>query len=143
MNDKPLYDIAIIGAGPAGLTAAVYALRDCKKVILFEKNIEGGQVLNTSSIVNIPGFSEISGEEFISKMIDQINSFDNTKELLYTEYQEVLNIQKSSSHFEITTETNEVFYATSVVCATGSTYRTLKVPGEKELIGRGISFCST
>ena len=69
MNDKPLYDIAIIGAGPAGLTAAVYALRDCKKVILFEKNIEGGQVLNTSSIVNIPGFSEISGEEFISKMI--------------------------------------------------------------------------
>lgn len=143
-NSAKVYDIAIVGAGPAGLTAAIYALRDDKTVILFEKNVEGGQILNTNSIVNIPGFAEISGENFIDKMMDQIASLPNSDTLLTTVYEDVIDIRKEGDNFFITTDESPDGYVTkSVVCATGSTYRKLNVPGEQELIGKGVSFCST
>lgn len=139
---KEIYDIAIIGAGPAGLTAAIYALRDDKKVILLEENVEGGQILNSSSVVNIPGFSEISGAAFIEKMLTQINSFPEAIKLLTTEYKTVQDVVKKHN-FIITTTEGDTFEAKTVICATGSSYRRLGVDGEKDLIGKGISFCST
>lgn len=137
-----IYDVAIVGAGPAGLTAALYAVRDDKKVILFEKNFEGGQLLNTHSIMNIPGFSEISGGDFAQKIMEQITSFAEPKQLLTIVYDGVENIVKDNN-FTITTEDGSEYLSKTVICASGSTYRILDVPGEKELIGNGISFCST
>lgn len=137
-----IYDVAIIGAGPAGLTAAIYALRDDKRVLLLEGNIEGGQILNSTSVVNIPGFSEISGAEFIGRVLTQIDSFAGNKQLLTTAYEMVEDIVKKHN-FIITTAEGNLFEAKTVICATGSSYRKLGVRGEDDLIGRGISFCST
>ena len=139
-----LYDIAIIGAGPAGLTAAIYALRDNKKIILFEKEEVGGQALNSDKIVNIPGFSEVNGYDFIDKVVKQIESIE-TGSLSFVE-EEVAGVLKDNSVdnpiFQIFTDIRN-YKARSIVIATGSKYRTLGVYGEEDLIGRGISFCST
>ena len=143
LDNVTLYDIGIVGAGPAGLTAAIYALRDNKKVILLEKDLEGGQALNSASIVNIPGFPEISGAEFTDRMLGQIKSFPQADKLLDIEYDNVVDIVKNNDVFEISTEDGRMHRARVIVCATGSTYRTLGVPGERGLIGKGISFCST
>ena len=148
-NDKNvktdvLYDIAVIGAGPAGLTAVIYALRDNKNVILFEKEEVGGQALNSNKIVNIPGFSEVNGYDFIEKVVKQINSIE-TGSLSFVE-EEVVNALGDYSQktpvFDIITN-DRSYKARSVIIATGSKYRTLGVLGEEDLIGRGISFCST
>ena len=146
---KRVYDIAIVGAGPAGLTAAIYALRDNKNVILFEKNIEGGQVLSTPKIDNIPGFYGISGEHFINLMGCQIKSIvEDGFGSIDTEYSEVVDVSgmvltDGVVIHTLTTENNDFFYAQKVIFATGNKNRTLGVPGEKELIGNGICFCVT
>lgn len=144
-----LYDIAIVGAGPAGLTAAVYALRDNKNVILFEKNIEGGKVLSTPKIDNIPGFYGISGQHFINLMNHQIQSIvEDGFGSIETEYSEVVDVSgvvltNGDVVYTLETENDELFCAQKVIFATGNENRTLGVPGEKELIGNGICFCVT
>lgn len=140
---QKIYDVAIIGGGPAGLTAALYAIRDDKKVVLFEKNIEGGQILNTNSVVNIPGFAQISGADFIDKMLEQITSLPGSGALMDTVYEDVQDIVDEEGNFTIHTNGEQPYFSKTIICATGSTYRTLGVTGEKELIGKGISFCST
>ena len=146
---QKVYDIAIIGAGPAGLTAAVYALRDNKNVILFEKNVEGGQVLSTPKIDNIPGFYGISGEHFINLMGSQIQSIvDAGFGSIDMEYSEVVDVSDMVLTdgvvvYTLKTENDDWFYAQKVIFATGNKNRTLGVPGEKELIGNGICFCVT
>lgn len=141
VGPETLYDIAIVGAGPAGLTAAIYALRDNKNVILFEKDEVGGQALYSSKIVNIPGFPEISGYDFIENVKEQLNSIESGDLRLVNE--EVIDIiKKGDREFNIITGNNE-YTAKSAIIATGSKYRTLNVKGEEELIGHGISFCST
>ena len=141
--DNPV-GIAIIGAGPAGLTAAIYALRDNKSVLLFEKNEVGGQIINSTKVTNIPGFKEISGYDFIENLKEQIMSINSG--IIGLVEEEVIDVDKDNKNksiiFKIKTNTAE-YYAKSVIVATGSTYKTLNVKGEKELIGNGISFCST
>lgn len=143
VNSTKFFDVAIVGAGPAGLTAAIYALRDNKNVILFEKDEVGGQALNSAKIVNIPGFPEISGYDFIENMKTQIEGIESGS--LTTVFEEVVNI-RYKDHFEspyvLVTKQGE-YLAKSIIIATGSKYRTLGVEGEERLIGRGISFCST
>lgn len=141
-------DIAIVGAGPAGLTATIYALRDNKNVILFDKDEIGGQILNSPKVTNILGFAEISGFDFIENVKEQIESIESGTLNFFNE--EVVDIVRREeikgdtvySWFEINTLTN-TYYSRSVIAATGSKYRTLGVLGEEELIGEGISFCST
>jgi thioredoxin reductase (NADPH) len=146
---KKVYDIAIVGAGPAGLTAAVYALRDNKNVILFEKNIEGGQVLSTPKIDNIPGFYGISGQHFINLMGCQIQSIVEAGfGSIDMEYSEVVDVSgmvltDGVVVHTLKTEDDDWFCAQKVIFATGNKNRTLGVPGEKELIGNGICFCVT
>lgn len=138
---RTLYDIAIVGAGPAGLTAAIYALRDNKNVILFEKDEMGGQALYSSKIVNIPGFPEINGYDFIENVKKQLDSIESGN--LWFVNEEVIDITKKGDwEFDVITS-NKEYTVKSVIIATGSKYRTLNVKGEGELIGHGISFCST
>lgn len=141
-----IYDIGIIGAGPAGLTAAIYALRDNKNVILFEKNYEmGGQILNSEKVVNIPGFPSISGAEFIENLTEQLNKAkkdgDGVFSFVETTVGDVWRANVGDSF--IISDKEETYLAKKIIIAAGSEHRLLGVPGERELIGRGISFCST
>lgn len=141
-----IYDIGIIGAGPAGLTAAIYALRDNKSVILFEKNYEmGGQILNSEKVVNIPGFPSISGAEFIENLIEQLNKAKKDGNGVFSFVETTVeDIWRANVRdLFIISDKKETYLAKKIILAAGSEYRLLGVPGEKELIGKGISFCST
>ena len=146
INSK-IYDIGIIGAGPAGLTATIYCLRDNKSVILFDKNYDiGGQIVSSSMVENIPGFAGISGDDFIENLREQILTIEknNNSTLNLLVDTEVVNIQKiGEGKFAITDSNSNTYFARKVIIANGSEYRRLGVPGEEALIGKGISFCST
>lgn len=141
-----IYDIGIIGAGPAGLTAAIYALRDNKSVILFEKNYEmGGQILNSEKVVNIPGFPSISGAEFIENLTEQLNKAKKDGDGVFSFIETTVgDIWRANVRdLFIISDKEETYLAKKIIIAAGSEYRLLGVSGERELIGRGISFCST
>lgn len=131
-----MYDIIIVGAGPAGLTAALYARRASKSVLVIEKETFGGQITFSPKVENIPGFAELSGNEFAEKMVDQILSQGADAENL-----EVTSVRDSGDHKVVVTDGGE-FEARAVIIATGARHRTLGITGESDLIGRGISFCA-
>jgi len=133
-----VYDIAIIGGGPAALTAGIYAARKKLKVIILAKQI-GGQVLLAEIIENFPGFEKISGKELIEKMRLQNEKYG----VEIKENEEVKSITKDNEFFLIKSKDNKEISAKSVIVATGKTPRPLNIPGEKEFEGKGISFCST
>lgn len=134
------YEIIIIGGGPAGLSAAVYAGRGGRRVLLLERGLIGGQVAMTMDIANYPGFPEgIDGPQLAQKMRAQAERFG-------TEFRvaEAKNITRNpvSGTFTIQTASDE-FTAPVVIISTGSTPRALGVPGEEALRGRGVSYCGT
>ncbi len=131
-------DIAIIGAGPAGLTAAIYAVRSGKSVAVIEKSTFGGQMTFSPKIENYPGYSEISGTELADKMVEQALGLG--AEIECAEVLGLTKIQKRNSYRLSTTDGD--IEAKSVIIATGSHHRTLGIEGEEELIGKGISFCA-
>lgn len=130
-----LYDIIVVGAGPAGLTAALYALRADKKVLVIEKSTPGGQITYSPKVENYPGFMEMSGNEFADLMLDQILSHGADFEL-----GTVTGIKDGETK-TVVTEDSE-FSGRAVIIATGVKHRLLGLEGEKELIGNGISFCA-
>jgi len=136
-KEKLLYDLIIIGGGPAGMTAAVYAARKRIATLLISKDL-GGQVLRTSGVENYMGYKYITGEELMSKFKEQITHFPLDQEI----GQEVESIKKKGNIFHILTRRNRHFKARSVIISSGKRYRSLGVQGEKKLIGRGISYCS-
>ncbi len=129
-------DIIIIGAGPAGLTAAIYALRAGKSVLVLEKSAFGGQINYSPKIENYPGFQTISGAELADKLVDQA-----LEQGASIDIEEVLDVQKDSDNFKVITDFGE-HLCRAVIIATGAKHRHLGVPGEEELIGKGISFCA-
>ena len=131
-----MYDVITIGGGPAGLTAAVYALRAGKSVLVIEKQTFGGQITFSPKVENIPGFTEISGNEFAEKLVDQAMA-----QGAEFETQEVLSVEKTASGFLVKTDGGD-FESKTVIIATGAKHRTLGLPGEEKLIGNGISFCA-
>ena len=131
-----MYDIAIIGAGPAGMTAALYALRADKKVLLIEKENFGGQITYSPKVENYPTQMQISGSELAQMMLDQVMEHGAVIELA-----EVTKIVNHSDSKTIVTDMGE-FEAKAVIIATGSKHRHLGLPREEELIGNGISFCA-
>ena len=132
-----MYDIVIIGAGTAGLTAAIYATRAEKKVLVLEGKTYGGQIINSLSIENYPGAYKVSGPDFSKGLYEQ------AKELgAEIEFELVTAVAKIDNGFEITTEDGR-YEAATVIIATGSEYRKLGLPLEKELEGRGVSYCAT
>ena len=132
-----MYDVIIVGGGPAGLTAAVYALRANKTVLVIEKAGFGGQIAFSPKVENIPGTILISGAEFGEKLIEQAMALGADVEL-----ETVTRLQKEADIFTIFTEDGATFQGKSVILALGVKHRTLGLPGEEELIGKGISFCA-
>lgn len=131
-----MYDIIVVGAGPAGMTAALYALRSEKKVLVIEKETFGGQITFSPKVENYPGFSQISGNELAERMLDQITEHGADIELA-----EVTKITDGGTFKTVTTSVGD-FQAKAVIIATGAKHRHLGVEGEEELIGAGISFCA-
>ena len=132
-----MYDIVIVGGGPAGLTAAVYGLRAGKTVLVVEKNGFGGQIAYSPKVENIPGTKVISGTEFADHLTDQAMALGADMEL-----EKVIRVEKTAEGFDVLTEEGSTFQGKTVILALGVKHRTLGLPGENELIGNGISFCA-
>ena len=131
-----MYDIIVIGAGPAGMTAALYALRADKSVLVIEKGSFGGQITFSPKVENYPGFIEMSGNEFADKLLDQIMAQGAEIEL-----GKVTEIKNLPDRKVVVTE-DASFEAKAVIIATGVKHRMLGIEGEEDFVGNGISFCA-
>ena len=131
------YDIAIVGGGPAGMTAALYAARAGKSVVLFEGEALGGQILPTRKIENYPALPDVDGYTFADGLTKQITALG-----VVIVYATVAKIEKADTAFAIFAN-NEEYFAKAVILATGLKHRKLGLDGEDALIGRGVSFCAT
>ena len=131
-----MYDVIIIGAGPAGLTAAIYALRAKKSVLVLESNMVGGQIVNTLDIENYPVNPHISGYDFatnLKKQAEELGAIIKNEKVI-----EVINGNTKTVKTE-----ESVYNAKTIIIASGLENRTLNLPNELELVGKGISFCAT
>lgn len=131
-----MYDTIIIGSGPAGMTAALYAARSNLKVALVERGIYGGQMQNTSDIENYPGYATISGPELSEKMFEPLENF-GVEHL----FGQVVRVENSGAVKRIITE-DDTLEAKTVILAMGAQHRHLGVPGEAEFNSRGVSYCA-
>ena len=133
-----LYDLIIIGGGPAGITAGIYAARQKLNTLLITKSF-GGQMLKKSEMIeNYPGFEEISAFELIQKFEKQLK-----KQKIDIEMDEVTKVGKREKFFFVNTKSKNKFKAKAMIIASGADPRPLEVPGEKEFLGRGVSYCVT
>ena len=131
------YDLIIIGAGPAGVSAAVYAARQKLNMLIISKDV-GGQVSKKAvDIENYPGFDKISGPDLTKLFSEQLE-----KNEVQIALDEVLKIEKEGDKFIVLTSQSKKYEALAVIIATGADPRPLEVPGEKEFIGKGVSYCS-
>lgn len=132
-------DVLILGGGGAGLTAALYASRAKLSTVLLEKLVPGGQIALTDLVENYPGFPEgVTGGDISQRMEDQAKRYGT--EIFY---EEVAGIERQGKIFITKTTEGQAFQSRTVILATGASYRKLEVPGEKELTGRGVSYCAT
>jgi len=132
-----MIDIAIIGGGPAGLTAGIYAVRAGLKIIIFEKIYPGGQIQNTSTLENYPGFISISGNELAENM--HLHAKQLGAEFML---ESVKSITGEHNNFTVNLENNSEIKAKNIILATGTTWKKMDIIGESEYIGRGISSCA-
>ena len=131
-----MYDIIIIGAGPAGLTAAIYARRAEKSVLVIEKDTFGGQITKSPRVENYPGFIEMSGNELADRLIEQVFAQGGEIEL-----DTVKGIEGDGGNYTVKGESKD-YNAKAVIIASGSNHRTLGIEGEERLTGCGISYCA-
>ena len=131
-----MFDIIVVGAGPAGLTAAIYGCRAGKSVLLIEKSGFGGQMTNSPKIENYPAFTSVSGTELADRMVEQVMA-----QGAEVEFAEANKISKTENGFLVETD-NGSYFGDSVIIAVGAKHRRLGVPGEDALIGNGVSFCA-
>lgn len=132
-----MYDIIIVGGGPAGMTAALYALRNGKSALVVERSGFGGQITHSPKVENYPGTKQMSGNEFAEKMLDQILAQGAEIEL-----ENVVAVEDAGDRRIVRTEEGSAFEGRAVVLATGVKHRMLGLPGEDALVGEGISFCA-
>ena len=132
-----MVDIIIVGGGPAGMTAALYAQRNGKSALVIEKNGFGGQITHSPKVENYPGTLQMSGNEFADRMLDQILAQGAQIEL-----ETVVAVEDLGDHKVVRTEEGSAFEGRTVVLATGVKHRMLGLEGEDELVGEGISFCA-
>lgn len=131
-----MYDTIIIGAGPAGMTVALYAARSNLKVALLEAGIPGGQMNNTADVENYPGYALISGPELAEKMFEPLENLG-----VEHVFGHVQRIEDQGDFKKVITE-DEVYESKTVIIATGAFHRQLNVPGEAEFNSRGVSYCA-
>ena len=132
-----MYDVIIVGAGPAGMTAGIYASEARKKVLMFEMERYGGQIVNADKVKNYPGFTEISGYDLATLLYNQVKNLD-----IEVKFEEVIKIEDNKDYKEITTNKGN-YKAKSVIIAAGAKARRLGIENEENLIGKGISYCAT
>ncbi|NLK41062.1 MAG: FAD-dependent oxidoreductase [Planctomycetes bacterium] len=135
------YDCIIVGAGPAGLGAGLYAARDRAKTILLEKFYPGGQINTTDRIENYPGYAQISGPDLVMKMLEQVQTFGGE---VKTSTEVAGLSRRQDGRIEVRTD-EDVYLGRVVILSPGSSYRHLGVPGEEEFrqVGAGVSYCGT
>jgi len=133
-----MYELIIIGGGPAGITAGIYSGRQKVKSLLITKTF-GGQITQKAVMIeNYPGFEKISGRDLIQKFEKHLKRFD-----IEIKMDEVTEVKKSNGSFLVVTKDKSVFESRAVILASGSDPRRLEIPGEKEFLGRGVSYCPT
>ena len=138
MDNTQIYDVIIIGSGPSGLTAGVYASRGDRKTLIVAGRKWGGQLMLTTEVENFPGFPEpIMGPELMKKMRDQAEKYG--AEIIDAN---VTVVNYSKKPFEVSTDDEKKYYSKSVIIATGADTKWLQIPGEQEKIGRGVSSCA-
>ncbi len=138
MSENAILDVIIVGGGPAGLTAGIYAMRAALRTVLVEKGIPGGQVALTKGVENYPGFIDISGFDLSDKFLQHAKSYN-----LEIITQEVVAIEPGIDFHSVRLANGEVLNAHSIIMAAGGTSRKLNVPGEIENYGKGVSYCAT
>ncbi|MDF1509687.1 thioredoxin-disulfide reductase [Robertmurraya sp. DFI.2.37] len=136
MSDEKIYDVIIIGAGPAGMTAAVYTSRANLSTLMIERGIPGGQMANTEEVENYPGYDHILGPDLSTKMFDHAKKFG--AEYAYGDIKEVID----GEEYKIVKAGSKEYKARAVIISAGAEYKKIGIPGEKELGGRGVSYCA-
>lgn len=134
---EELYDVIIIGAGPAGLSAAIYARRAELKTLIIERFTSGGQILSTYEVDNYPGLPGISGAELGTKMGEHADKFSPDRVMT-----EVEKIDFAEGKHKVVTGEG-TFYTKTIILATGNSAKSLGIPGEEEMVGAGVSYCAT
>ncbi|MGR6898672.1 thioredoxin-disulfide reductase [Rummeliibacillus sp. BSL5] len=136
MSEEKIYDVVIIGAGPAGMTAAVYTSRGNLSTLMLERGIPGGQMANTEEVENYPGFDSILGPELSTKMFEHAKKFG--AEYAYGDVTEIVD----GEEYKTIKTTSKEFKTRAIIISTGAEYKKMGIPGEKELGGRGVSYCA-
>lgn len=131
-------DLIIIGAGPAGVTAAIYAKRSNMDLMIFEKSCVGGNVVNAYEIENYPGVGKIMGADLAINFLNELDALN-----IEVNYEEIASIKKVDDHFVVTNTSGVDFVSKKVLLALGTKPRKLNLDNEDSLLGRGISFCAT
>ena len=131
-----VYDVIIIGAGPAGMTAAVYTSRANLKTLMLERGIPGGQMANTEEIENYPGFDHILGPDLSTKMFEHAKKFG--AEYAYGDVKEIID----GEEYKTIIAGSKEYKARAIIITTGAEYKKMGIPGENELGGRGVSYCA-
>jgi thioredoxin reductase (NADPH) len=138
MPETELYDVIILGGGPAGLTAGIYAMRAALKTVLIEKGLPGGQVAITKEVENYPGFIEIGGFELCEKFLEHAKHYD-----LEIIQKEAVSTEPGIEYHSVRLADGTVLKSHAVILAAGGTAQKLKIPGEDENFGKGVSYCAT
>ncbi|NMD68908.1 thioredoxin-disulfide reductase [Bacillus sp. DNRA2] len=136
MSEEKIYDVIIAGAGPAGMTAAVYTSRANLSTLMIERGVPGGQMANTEEVENYPGFDSILGPELSTKMFDHAKKFG--AEYAYGDIKEIID----GHEYKTIIAGSKEYKARAIIITTGAEYKKLGAPGEKELGGRGVSYCA-
>lgn len=136
MIEEKIYDVVIIGAGPAGMTAAVYTSRGNLSTLMIERGIPGGQMANTEEVENYPGFEHILGPELSTKMFDHAKKFG--AEYAYGDVKEIID----GEAFKTIKAGGKEYKARAIILTPGAEYKKMGIPGEAELGGRGVSYCA-
>jgi len=136
MSEQQMYDVIIAGAGPAGMTAAVYASRANLNTLMLERGMPGGQMTDTEDIENFPGFESILGQDLSTKMFEHAKKFG--AEYAYGEVKEIVD----HGDYKTVVAGNKQYDTKTVIITTGAQYKKLGIPGEEELTGKGVSYCA-
>lgn len=136
--ETPLYDVIILGAGPAGLSAAIYTIRKLLKTLIISKDI-GGQVTWTADVDNYLGFSQVNAAELVSKFENHVKKYDVETII----GKSISMVDPMGRVKRVITEDGRVFYGKTLIVATGGGHKLLNIPGERELQAKGVSYCST
>jgi thioredoxin reductase (NADPH) len=136
MSEEKIYDVIIAGAGPAGMTAAVYTSRANLSTLMIERGMPGGQMANTEDVENYPGFESILGPDLSTKMFEHAKKFG--AEYAYGDIKEIID----NGDYKTVIAGKKEYKAYSVIISAGAEYKKVGVPGEKELSGRGVSYCA-